>query len=358
MLKKKIFTPGPTQVHPEVLKSVISNFTYHRSSEFSEFYKHLIVKLKDVYFTSGFINVLTTSGTGAMEAAVVNFCRKDSNVLYINQGRFGARWGEICRAFGIKASEITIPPGETAELIHLKKFNLKQFDAVFLTHSETSTATLTDISTITDYIKTESDALVIVDSISSIGTIEFRMDEWNIDIAVSASQKGFMSPPGLAVIAYSEKAYERMLANNMPRYFFNLENELKSLEKYFTNWTPAIGIMYGLDKACDILISEGIENKWKMSAKIAELFRNECISNGFGIFSNHPVDSLTAVTIPGNIPTGKLIKVIKEKYGVQLANGQNELKDKIFRVSHMGDINLEDTAELLKIIFHEYKLLL
>ncbi|HEY3250854.1 MAG TPA: aminotransferase class V-fold PLP-dependent enzyme, partial [Ignavibacteria bacterium] len=281
MLKKKIFTPGPTQVHPEVLKATVSHFTYHRSSEFKEFHGQLISKLKKVFLTDFNLNILTTSGTGSMEAAVVNFCKPGEKILYLNQGRFGSRWGAICKANGLKADEVVVSYGDAIDHEKLKSIDLYQYSAIFLTHSETSTATVTDIKTLAALIKKNSNALVIVDGISSIGAIEFRMDEWNIDVAVSASQKGLMTQPGISVIAYSDTAREKMLSNNMPRYFFDLRKELNAQKTFLTSWTPAIGIMYGVDKACDILLADGIESKWEKVHSVADYFRNESRNFGF-----------------------------------------------------------------------------
>jgi aspartate aminotransferase-like enzyme len=356
-LLKKIFTPGPTQVHPEVLKATVSSFTYHRSTEFKEFHAQLISKLKQVFLTKYNLNLLTTSGTGSMEAAVVNFCQPGERVLFLNQGRFGSRWGSISKAVGLDTDEISVCAGEAVNVQKLESISIEQYQTIFLTHSETSTATMTDIKTLSAYIKENSDAFVIVDGISSIGAIEFKMDEWDIDVAVSASQKGLMTQPGIAVISYNERAYEKMMKNEMPRYYFDLRKELNAQKMFLTSWTPAIGIMYGVDKACDILLEEGMEAKWKKVQNIAEYFRNECKIFGFNIFSKQPSNSLTAITFPDDIPTGKLVTTLKQKYGVQIANGQDELKDKIARISHMGDLELEDIVELTEIIKKEYNLL-
>lgn len=355
MLEKKIFTPGPTQVHPDVLESTISFNTYHRSSDFRDFHKQLIAKLKDVFLTDQYLHILTTSGTGALEASVVNFCSPGEKVLYVNQGRFGARWGSVCRAHGLTPAELSITYGQTVSINDLEQTDLSAFEAVFLTHTETSTATLTDIRAIAQYIKENSGALIIIDAITSVGAIEFKMDEWNIDVAVSASQKGLMTQPGLAVIAYSQKAKEKMMNNEANRFFFDLRKELKSSEDNLTTWTPAVGLFYGLDKACDILLNEGLENKWKRTQEIAGYFRTESLRNGFGIFSKHPSDSLTAITLPDEIPTGKLIKAMKDNYGVQIANGQAEMKDKIARFSHMGDLELQDFVELNVLLQKEFR---
>ncbi len=356
MLKKKIFTPGPTQVHPDVLKATIAFDTYHRSSDFRAFHKQLNSKLKNIFQTSQNLNILTTSGTGALETAVINFCKPGDNVLFINQGRFGARWGAICKANNLNAVEMHIDYGKCAETSDFENANFANISVVLLTHTETSTATLTDIKTLTEYIKSKSDALVIVDAVTSVGAIEFRMDDWSIDVAVSASQKGLMTQPGLAIIAYSENAKAKMMDNSMPRYFFDLRKELKSFEEDgLTMWTPAVGLFYGVDKACDIILNDGIENKWKKTHEMAEYFRNSSLENGFGLFSSNPSDSLTAITMPANIPSGKLIKAMMDNYGVHIANGQAEMKDKIARFSHMGDLELADFKELNELLVKELK---
>jgi len=200
LLTKKIFTPGPTQVHPDVLKATISFDTYHRSQDFKAFHKELIAKLKHIFQTSQNLNILTTSGTGSLETAVINFCAPGEKVLYINQGRFGARWGAICKAFGVDAAELHIDYGKSAKIADLEKIDLSVYSAVFLTHTETSTATLTDIKSLTEFIKSRSNALIIVDAVTSVGAIEFRFDDWNLDVAVSASQKGLMTQPGMQLL--------------------------------------------------------------------------------------------------------------------------------------------------------------
>lgn len=356
MIKKKIFTPGPTQVHPDVLKATISFDTYHRNADFKVFHNQLNSKLKNIFLTSENLNILTTSGTGALETAVINFCKPDDNVLYINQGRFGARWGAICNAHNLNTVEMHIDYGKCANISDFENINFANISVVLLTHIETSTATLTDIKTLTEYIKNKSNALVIVDAVTSIGAIEFRMDDWNIDVAVSASQKGLMTQPGIAIIAYSQNAKDKMMNNPLPRFFFDLRKELKSFEEdSLTMWTPAVGLFYGVDKACDIILNEGLENKWKRTQEIAEYFRNISLENGFGLFSSNPGNSLTAITMPKGITSGMLIKAMKDNYGVQIANGQAEMKDKIARFSHMGDLELEDFMELNELLVKEIK---
>lgn len=357
MLNKKIFTPGPVQVHPEVMKAVSTGYSYHRSAEFKEFHGELISNLKKIFLTKHHLNILTTSGTGSMETAVVNFCRPADKVLFLNQGRFGARWGAICKAHGLTTDNIHVEYGDNISPEKLKETDLASYAAVFLTHSETSTATISDIKGLTRHIKANSNALVIVDAITSIGAIEFRMDDWNVDVAVSASQKGLMTPPGLSVIAYNDIAMERMQNNDMNRFFFDLRKELDAQKDNFTSWTPAISLMYGLRKASELILLEGLENRWKKTSDMADYFRVNCTNTGFGLLSKHPSDSLTALTMPNSTPTSLIIRALKEKHGIQVANGQAELNNKIFRISHMGDLNTDDIKELTKIIIEEFKLI-
>ncbi|MCC6865036.1 MAG: alanine--glyoxylate aminotransferase family protein [Ignavibacteria bacterium] len=358
MLNKKIFTPGPTQVHPDVLKAAIQFDTYHRSSEFRKFHLGLIEKLKSIFITNEHLHIITTSGTGAMEAAVLNFCAPGENVLFINQGRFGARWGAICKAHNVNAVELAIEYGSTAKVSDLENINLTNLSAILLTHVDTSTATITDIKNLSEYIRSKTNALIIVDAVTSIASTEFRFDDWGIDCAVSASQKGLMTQPGIAVAAFSNRALKKLNNNPMPRYYFDLRKEIKSLnEEGYTSWTPAVGLFYSLDKSCDIILKDGLENRWKKTNQMAEFFRTESVKNGFGLFSKFPSDSLTALTIPHGIPTGLLISALCEKYGIRLANGQAEMKDKIARISHMGDLDLADFKELCILMAKEMKIL-
>lgn len=358
MLTKKIFTPGPTQVHPDVLKATISYDTYHRSQDFKEFHMSLLDKLKKIFLTEQYLNMLTTSGTGAMETAAVNFCAPGEKVLFLHQGRFGARWGAICNSHGLNAVGYDITYGESIQPESYHKLDLYGTKAVFLTHVETSTATVTDIKNVAKYIHDNSEALVIVDAVTSVGATQFRMDEWGIDVAVSASQKGLMTQPGIAIIAYNERAMKKMLDNPMPRFFFDLRKEIKSVkEDNLTMWTPAVGLFYGVDKACDIILDIGLENWWNHTKQNADYFRNAVVENGFGLFSKSPADSLTAITLPDGIPTSNLIKPMREKYGIRMANGQADLKDKIARISHMGDLELNDFKQLIELLVKEFELL-
>jgi aspartate aminotransferase-like enzyme len=349
-LAAKIFTPGPTEVPRSVLDSIINFKTHHRSIEFKNLYSSLKEKLRKIFFTSGHINVLTASGTGAMECAVTNFCSLSDKILFVNLGKFSKRWGDICSIYGIKADEMAVKPGTAPTVNDFKKINLNKYSVIFLTHSETSTATVTDIKSITQHIRNNSKAFMIVDAVTSAGAIEFKMDEWGIDAAVSASQKGLMCLPGLSVIAYNNAADKKIHNQEIKRYYFDLNRESSASVQDLTSWTPAIGLFNGLNTSVSILLDEGLENVWARVSKMAEYFRSEAVKIGFRLFSSAPVDSLTALIMPEDIPSSRLIDILREKYRIFIANGQGELKDKIIRVSHMGNLNMDDFQELIKIL--------
>lgn len=341
-----------------VWSSIISQKTYHRSDEFRQMYKGLQEKLRKLFLTEYEIVVLTCSGTGAMETSVVNFCNKKDKVLYVNQGKFGNRWGEICRTYGIHTDEVYIIPGYAPKIKDIEACDLEKYNAVFLTHSETSTATLTDIKTLSNYIHEKTNALVIVDSITSVCTIEFRMDEWGVDVAVSASQKGFMCPPGLSIVAFNEKAREKMYNTDISRYYFDLKKELESGKTNVTSWTPSIGLFYGLDTASEMILKDGLVNRWNKTSQCASYFRDESVKLGFGIFSHNPADSLTALTLPNNLKSDFFIRSLYEQYGVFIANGQGKLRNKIIRVSHMGNLELVDFKVLIELFQKQLRELL
>lgn len=350
----KIFTPGPTEVPQPVLDSIVRHKIHHKSEEFKLLYKRLVDKLKKIFMTEQNLVVLTGSGTAAMEASVLNFCSSKSRVLSIDQGRFGKRWGSICKAFGISADEVPVERGDAVNQELLESYDLAGYDVFFLTHCETSTATLTDVRLITDLIRKQSDALVIVDAITSVGAIEFSMDAWGIDCAVAASQKGLMCPPGLSVVAFSERARQKMLENGLGRYYFDLRKEISAFEEEnFTSWTPSVGLFFGLDTAADLILDEGLKNAWSRVKSTAQYFRKQSVKKGFDVFSKCPSDSLTALTMPEGTTSEVLIKRMKSKHGLLIANGQDELRNKIIRISHMGALTLEDFVILSDLLQKE-----
>lgn len=358
-LNKRLYTPGPAEVPFPVLKEIIQHRTYHRSDEFKSLYKKLISQLKDILQTSYHISVLTSSGTGAMEAAIVNFCNKIDKIVYLNQGIFGRRWGSICKSFSLDPREVKIRTGNVVRSIDDIDFDILGVSVFLLTHVETSTGSVTDLKTLIQDIKTETDALIIVDAVSSVASIEFYMDKWGIDVAITASQKSLMNPPGLSIIAYNERAKNKMYNNGGGRFYFDLRKEFESFTKFsLTAWTPSIGLWYGLDKACSMILDETLENRWSRTRDTANFFREEAVRIGFKLFSQCPSDSVTALSVPDGVSSTELIKRLNQNHDMVISDGQDDLKGKIIRVSHMGNYKLEDFKLLIDALDIELKALM
>ncbi len=350
----RLFTPGPTEVPIPILEEIFKFRIHHRSSEFKNLYISLTAKLKEIFRTNHYLTVLTSSGTGAMEAVVVNFCSYKDKIIYLDQGKFGQRWGLICKANGIKSEAVKVKPGCVLDSFHDTNLDLSSAKVFLLTHVETSTGALTNIKKLIYEIRNETDALIAVDGIASIGSVEFNMDNWGVDIAITASQKGFMNPPGISVIAYNERAKAKMEQNKSNRFYFDLKKELDAfLSNGYTSWTPALGLFHGMDKASSIILEEGLENHWNKIKRLAKYFREAALKLGFKLFSDSLSDSVTALLLPDKLDSTVLISRLKDNHNVIIANGQGELKGKIIRVSHMGNYTLEDFKFLIDVMDKE-----
>ncbi len=339
MIKKRLYTPGPTPVPEQIMLTMAEPMIHHRHPEFQEILTSVNDNLKYLFQTNQGVMTLTSSGTGAMEASVANVLSKGDTAIYVNGGKFGERWGEILNAYGLHAVEIKMEWGTpvTADQVVEVLKNNPDTKAVYLTHSETSTGTATDIETIAQAVhKYNNDIAVIVDGITSVGAMKSKMDEWDLDIVVTGSQKGLMIPPGLAHIAVSERAWKLIESSDLPNYYFDLKAAKKALDKNDTPWTPAVTLFIGLEKALTMLREEGIENVWARHQKLADAIREGCKALGLKLLSNSPSNALTAVYVPENVEFKRFNSVIKQKYGITVAGGQGHLKGKIFRISHLG----------------------
>ncbi len=339
MIKKRLYTPGPTPVPEQIMLTMAEPMIHHRHPEFQEILTSVNDNLKYLFQTNQGVMTLTSSGTGAMEASVANVLSKGDTAIYVNGGKFGELWGEILNAYGLHAVEIKMEWGTpvTADQVVEVLKNNPDTKAVYLTHSETSTGTATDIETIAQAVhKYNNDIAVIVDGITSVCAMKSKMDEWDLDIVVTGSQKGLMIPPGLAHIAVSERAWKLIESSDLPNYYFDLKAAKKALDKNDTPWTPAVTLFIGLEKALTMLREEGIENVWARHQKLADAIREGCKALGLKLLSNSPSNALTAVYVPENVEFKRFNSVIKQKYGITVAGGQGHLKGKIFRISHLG----------------------
>ncbi|MBX7215796.1 MAG: alanine--glyoxylate aminotransferase family protein [Candidatus Kapabacteria bacterium] len=348
-MKTRLFTPGPTPVPEHVMLRMAQPIIHHRTDEFRNVIRRVSDNLQYLFCTAQPVLTLTSSGTGAMEAAIVNTLSAGDELLFVNGGKFGERWGEIARAYGVTAHELAVPWGTAAtaeQVLHMVAQH-PATRAVCLTHSETSTGVFTDVRAIAAQLRQQGyEGLVMVDGITAVGAHEMRFDDWGLDVVVTGSQKGLMIPPGLAFIALSQRAWEFNRTSTLPKFYFNLAQARTALQADDTPWTPAITLMLGLDEALQMIRNEGVENVWARHDRLASALRAGALALGLQLFASPSSNAVTSITLPEN--GGAFMKLLKERYNVTVAAGQESLKGKIFRVSHLG---YYDEADMLSILF-------
>jgi len=342
MKRKLLMTPGPSPVPSFVRESLAREIIHHRTAEFQEVLKDVHQGFKPIFCTENPVLVLAASGTGAMEAAVSNLFSVGDKVLAICGGKFGERWAEISKVYGLEVIAMDVKWGESPAIEELQKIlNENDIKGVLTTLCETSTATVYDIESIAKVTR-ERKALLVVDAISGLGQDKLLTDQWGVDVVVSGSQKGFMLPPGLAFISLSQPAREAAVNSNLPKYYFDLKKALKSHEKNDTPFTPAVSHIVALREAINLINKEGLESRWARFDKMAQAARQAAKSLGLGLFSQRPSASVTAICAPQGIKSTDLVKKLRQEYGLSIAGGQAQAKDKIFRIAHMGWINEQD----------------
>ncbi|MCX5693473.1 MAG: alanine--glyoxylate aminotransferase family protein [Candidatus Omnitrophica bacterium] len=344
MLKNYLLTPGPTPIPPRVLETMARPIIHHRTPEFQRIIQEVEEDLKYVYQTKNEVLIFTASGTGAMEGAITNLLSLGDKALVVRGGKFGERFGEICQAYGIEFVALDVEWGKTVDPKKiddiLKKD--KKIKAVYTTLCETSTGVATDIEAIGRVLKNYEAALV-VDAISGLAAIPIKTDEWGADVVVSGSQKGLMIPPGLAFVSVSPKAWQMIEKSTLPKYYFDFKAYKKALGKTDTPFTPAVNLMIALREALKIIKEEGLDVIFERHKKMAFAVRGAVKVMGLELFSPDAYsDGVTAVKVPQGIDGEKLVKIMRDKYGVGIAGGQDELKGKIFRIATMGYITATD----------------
>lgn len=340
MRKNYLLTPGPTPLPPGVCEAMARPIIHHRTPQFQEVLKEATEGLKYVFQTKNDVFILASSGTGAMEAAVVNLLSAGDTALTIQGGKFGERWTEICQAYGVNAEIIDVEWGKAVQPTEIQK-RLKsnpKIRAVFTTLCETSTGVANDIEAIGHVLK-DTAAVLVVDAISGLGAIDLKTDSWFCDMVVSGSQKGLMLPPGLSFISVSQKAWKLVEASKCPKYYFDLKEAKKAYEKTDTPFTPAITLIIALVEALKTLKQDSLESVFLRHRKMAEATRAAVKALGLELFvPTAASDVVTAVKVPAGIDGEKLVKTMRDNYGVTIAGGQAELKGKVFRIAHMGYI--------------------
>jgi serine---pyruvate transaminase len=336
-MKPRLFTPGPTPVPEETLLELAKPVTYHRTPEQKQIFAEVVEDLRYVFQTKNQVIVLTSSGTGGMEAAVSNSVAPGQKAILLTAGRWGERWRAILKAFGADTVVVEVPYGKAVQPAQLEEALARHPDtaAVFATLSETSTGVGHDIAAFGKMVA-KTPAVFAVDAISGLGAMECRTDEWNIDLCVSGSQKALMVPPGLAYLAVSDKAWKRIEANTATRtFYFDLRRYRAKLPENDTPYTPANTLIKAQRVSLKRIRAEGIENLWARHARMAAAARAGVKAMNLEVFAERPNNALTVITVPAGIDgTAALAKL--EKHGYKLANGQDNLKGKIWRLSHMG----------------------
>lgn len=339
-MKPRLLTPGPTPVPEETLLELAKSVTFHRTAEFRAVLGEVVEDLKYVFQTKGNVLVLTASGTGGMEAAVANCVAPGEKAILLICGRWGERWRGICKAFGVNIVAVEVPYGEAVRPEQLENALAQHPDAVavFATLSETSTGVVNDIAAF-GKIVAKTPALFGVDTISGLGVMECRTDDWHIDLNVTGSQKALMLPPGLAYVAVSDKAWAKMAKTPAKTFYLDLKRYKAKAAENDTPYTPANTLIKAQRVSLKRMRAEGIENVWKRHARVAAACRAGVRAMGLEVFAKQPSDGLTVIVVPNGIDGSAALVKLEKTYGLKLANGQDELKGKVWRLAHMGYID-------------------
>lgn len=355
LMKYRLFTPGPTSVPEATLAVLARPVHHHRTAEFRATFNEVQTGLKYVFQTAQSVHVITGSGTAAFEAGLTSVFAPGSKVLNISNGKFAERWGQQAKTFGLASTELKLDYGKHIQPEQLDAELKKQpYDGVTLVHSETSTATVCDLAAIAKVVRTVSPStLLMVDGITSIGALPFKMDDWGVDIAITGSQKALMLPPGLGFAALSPRAVEKMNANTKTgNFYLDLKKSEKVMPDGDTPFTPANTLIEALSVSLKMIRDEGIESVWKRTAITAAAFRDGMKAIGLEIFSTQPADSVSAVKYPPGITDKDFRNTLKSKHNIHVAGGQGSMEGTMFRVNHMGYSDAYDALAVVAGIEH------
>ncbi len=339
MEKKFLFSPGPTMLPPEVLLKMAEPIMHHREPEFEKLFSEIREGLKYLFQTKNEVLVFTSSGTGAMEGAVSNLLSKGDKALVVRGGKFGERWGELCKAYGIEFIPMDVEWGRAVDPKGIQKIleSDPSIRAVYTQASETSTGVKHPIKEIAEIVKKYNDTILVVDAITGIGVFDIPMDAWGLDVVVGGSQKALMLPPGLAFAALNDKAWKFVERSNLPKYYFDFKKELKSAKKNQSSYTPAISLFVGLKETLNMIRKEGLDAVFRRHEKLAAATRSAVKALGLELYAPEtPSNALTAVKVPSGIDGIKLQQLFFEKFGITVAEGQDRAKGKIIRIAHLG----------------------
>ncbi len=345
--------PGPTPCPPEVLQTLSRQMIDHRGGEYVKIMNRVTDKLKQVFMTKNDVLVLTGSGTGGLEAAVVNILSPGDKVLAVSIGAFGDRFAKIAKTFGAEVVPLDVEWGKAVDPDDIKKALQAdpKIKAVLVTHNETSTGVTNDIAAVSKVVKS-FEKLILVDSISGMSSIKCAVDEWNLDVVLSGSQKGWMVPPGLVFASVSAEAWKAHAAAKMPRFYWDFSQAKKFLEKGQTPWTPAVSIVFAMDVALDMMLKEGLDNIFARHKRCGDVARSGMKAMGQTLLADEKFASntVTAVKAPEGLDIKEFRRILREEHQVVIAGGQGKLEGQIFRIGHLGWVNEGNVKNVLEAI--------
>ena len=358
MKKYYLMAPGPTPVPASVLLAMAQPMLHHRTPEYEALFVEVRAGLKRLFQTAQDVIPFTSSGTGAMEAAVVNTLSPGDTVLVLRAGKFAERWEEICLAYGVRAIALSAPFGETVPADRFAEALARhpETKAVLMQHSESSTGVLHDVKGLAAVTR-PTNAILIVDAVSSLGIADLPMDAWGVDLVVAGSQKGLMLPPGLSFCALSDKAWDHVKASRLPRYYFDLTAEWKAVSKNEAHFTPAVSIVVGLREVLRMIEAEGLQQVLKRHERLARATRSGVEALGLELFAKAtPSPALTAVVAPPGLDSEQVLATYSTAHNITIAGGQGEMKGRVFRLGHMGyvgDFDVLTALAALEQVLHE-----
>jgi aspartate aminotransferase-like enzyme len=361
MIKKnRLFTPGPTPLLPVAQTAMAAYGAHHRTAEFRALFTRVLADVKEFIGTKNDVLVLTSSGTGFMEASVSNLTSPGDRVLVLTAGKFGERWTGLTKAFGCAVETVTAPYGETFSLDDVRQKLTPETRCVYMQATESSTGARHDVGAVAKLVRALPDTLLVVDAITGLGTTTLDVDGWGVDIILGGSQKALMIPPGLAYGAVSERAWQRMERTTSPRYYFDLRKERKAAAKAETASTPATALFAGMAAALDYIrqmgdgnLAAGRDALIANAELCAAMTRAGVEDLGLKLFApTCPASALTAVAAPAEVDSNIICKRFREQFGAIVANGNAELKGQLFRIAHIGYYDCMDTIGVLAALEH------
>lgn len=360
LLKNRLFTPGPTPLLPAAQNAMAAFTAHHRTADFKALYTRVLADMKDFVGTSNDVLVIASSGTGAMEGSVSNLTSSGDRVLVLTAGKFGERWRDLAKAYGCQVDLVERHYGETFSLDEVRAKLTRDTKAVYVQATESSTGARHDVKGIAKLVRANGDnTLLVVDAITGLGTTHLDVDGWGIDVIIGGSQKALMMPPGLAYCAISERAWKRMETTKNPRYYFDFRKERKAAAKGESAFTPATSLFAALGAALDFVrqmgsgdLAAGRKALVDNAELAAEMTRAGVQALGLRLFTSSPGAALTAVTSPPGLDSGKIVKEFRESFSAVVANGQGDMKGKLFRIAHIGYYDFLDTIGILAALEH------